>query len=197
MLHDLIKSGVAQVDRQRPDDPVNALSLIAALVDRAPQWASDPTVPVLLRQVLSAWAVVSRMGLTGEAMNAMGRGEVDVVLRRLPESDRRLAAGPLQALARLGHPGQRLVESLMGQVGTSEAASEADLGVETECAGAFFLIRAVLDLRLPSLVIESGGDLLLFQLLLAEIVRTLVRHPIRNGPGPLAPRRIRLPAGAR
>src|SRR5262249_360344 len=75
---------------------------------------------------------------------------------RQPVSDyqRAQAVRMSQLLTSLGKPGQTLLETLIG--GESQLPLADALGLETDCAGVFLLLRAISDVRLPWLV-ESAG----------------------------------------
>jgi hypothetical protein len=128
----LVRHGGIVLDRARPDDPANGLALFAALAAHAPRWADDPLVPALIERLLSAWAAKERGGP--------------------PASD------PTGELARLVPDAADLVEALSGGALGSGATRATEVLIETDCAGVLLLLRAIQDLRLPTLVTAASRD---------------------------------------
>jgi hypothetical protein len=157
--------------RRRAADP---RWLYGALTERRPRWADDPAVAGLLRTVLAAasWAASS------PAPSALLRR-----LRQGPDSVDGLApapehAGAARAVAALGEPALAVVEALLPAAARGGGAAA---GTATDCAGAYLLLRAVCDGRLPALVRRAAyppcgpaGD---FGALLLALALRWAAHP--------------------
>jgi hypothetical protein len=63
----------------------------------------------------------------------------------------------LKAVAHLGEPAIELVEELAAHYGETPV-KQMGIVIESECAGLFFLVRAVQDIRLAALLKECGYD---------------------------------------
>jgi hypothetical protein len=161
----LLRDGGVRLDRSRPDSPANALRLYALLVARASRWAGDAAVTVMIQRLLAAWALLAQTRSPVEAKRRLRQGDVEGVLRALPEGSRTRAAGTLKFVAALGAPALTLVETLVGA--ESPVPVMTGRGIETGCAGVFLLLRAILDARLPMLVADTGYPPGLGALLLA------------------------------
>ena len=127
------------------DAPANAIRIVAALVARHPSRAGDPAAMAMIAALLAAATDIAREWL-----------------RRGDARDRALAA--------LGPEGIDLAEALAERSARPRVGPRED-GVATRCAGLFFLIRPILDIRLSAIhrAASDGGDLPEFSALLAAL----------------------------
>jgi hypothetical protein len=134
LLLDEIRAAIIEVlgslDRSALDAPANALRILAAVVDRRPDRGGDPSTTALIATLLAA-------------ASALARSESPAVAIPTPT--------PPRSLASLGEPGLEVVATLLARGATSPRLANDPPTIATECAGLFFLIRAVLDLRLAAL----------------------------------------------
>ncbi len=145
-----LRAGGARLDRGQPDSAANALRLYAWLVAHAPRWADDAMVTGLIQRLLAAWRWLEQIHPRAEALRRLRQGDIEGALGTLPETNRAGARAAFKFLADLGEPGLALVATLAGEERPRPAA--ADTGIETQCAGVYLLLRAILDARLPVLV---------------------------------------------
>ncbi len=147
------------------DAPANALRIVAALVARHPDRAGDPSAMAMIAALLSAASAIARMPSSALAM--LRRGDIDGAIRSVGD---RGDLAPIRSLAALGPEGIELTEALAERSARPRAVAPED-GVATRCAGLFFLIRPILDLRLSAIrhAASDGGDFPGFSALLASL----------------------------
>jgi hypothetical protein len=144
-----------RLDPDRLDSPANALRLLAALVAAFPRWSGDATAGGLLGHLLAAAHRLGPSRAPGLALDRLGRGDPAGALLTLPPDERAMAAPSFAALARLGPPGAE-VAALLADVGGLARPAGPAAGVRTGCAGAYLLLRAAVDVRLPALAAGVG-----------------------------------------
>jgi len=187
-LQAVLRERDAQLDRGQPDAAANALRLHTWLVARDPSWASDSFALTLIERILRAWRAIWTIERQAQALDLLRQRNVAGALLLLPGELRGKAAGSLHWLVELGQPGVLLVEALLqgtshppplgmptdrrGQPPASSPWSPAEAEmIPTGCAGVALLLRAVLDLRLPSVL---SGETLLAGLPPDERLRTVL-----------------------
>lgn len=137
-LASVLLNGSFTFDSGDPAGRTNAVRWYAALLDRFPVWAGEPMAPALIDRFLVAWAVSTGRHLDGDS--------IALVQANAPLG----MPSPGSALIdHLGTPAMKLLELLTGHSSTSGA--RAITGFDTRCVGIFFLLRAIRDLRLPSI----------------------------------------------
>jgi hypothetical protein len=151
-----------------PQSPDNAVRLYAWLVSEAPGWAGDPMAAALIERLLAAWTWVGQAVSPSGLLRSLAQGGLSAALSGLPVSVRSEAAGALEFLASLGREGLAVVEAMgipstsgSGQrlPGSGPTTTPLDMpffpggwsAIDTQCAGAALLLRAILDAQLPSL----------------------------------------------
>ena len=153
----ILRTAALALDATDPDGAANGLRLHTTLVSHAVRWDGDPAVTAMIRHLLAAWAGVGRTRSPAETLRLLRAGQVDAAERLVPAGTPRTAgAGSLAILIGLGEPALAVVERLL-QIQANEAGpTQAPRGFETPSAGLFFLLRTILDLRLPWLIRESA-----------------------------------------
>ncbi len=156
-LLQLVRSGVAGLDRADPASAANSLRLYAALADSAPQFRNDPSIPPLVQRLLEAWIWVAAQASPAAALDRLRRGDI------LPSPAAAAVhpagstsgddAATLQFAAGLGDTAADLIEALRAGTDTSQ---DQDSPVGSACAGVALLLRTVTDLRLSGLAIRDG-----------------------------------------
>jgi len=187
-LQAVLRERGTQLDHGQPDAAVNALRLHTWLVARDPSWASDSLALNLIERLLRAWRLIAEIAPRARALELLRQRNLAGALHLLPDERRSEAAGSLHWLVELGQPGVMLVETLLqgtshppplrlppGRRGQPPASSpwpsaETEM-VPTSCAGVALLLRAVLDLRLPSVL---SGETLLADLPPGERLRAVL-----------------------
>jgi hypothetical protein len=138
------------LDDTNPASPANALRLLAGLAaGGAPRTLDGPAGSWILR-LLAAWEGLACAPRPEAVLAFLRRGDLEGALLLLPSDLRAGAAAGWRLLLRLGDPGQAVLEKLAARV--SERPPEPFYPrYETPRAGAALLLRALQDLRLPSL----------------------------------------------
>lgn len=122
-LRTLLSDTDARLDASRPTSKANALRLFALLVDRYPRWSGSTLARRMVAHLLHAWE----------------RG------RPVP------GLAPLARPSHVPHVLGRPSPPTAPRVRSADRAVARD-GLATECAGAFLMLRTLLDLRLPGIV---------------------------------------------
>jgi len=138
-------------DLSRPASPANAAKLLGALAARAPEWSDDPLARIVIVQLLSEFEHLRRSEYA-EIARRLRRGDVDGAWRLQPAAP---APSDRAAIALLSELGPTALE-LADEVACQPAEQSVAPPVETQSAGTFLLLRAMLDLRLPELVRTAG-----------------------------------------
>jgi hypothetical protein len=139
----VLRAGGLQLDAREPLAPANALRWYAALLAHAPHWADDPLATALIGRLLVAWSTLDSSSRAFSPLESRSSGAPDVNV------------SPARAMvSQLGEPAVAVLaalEELPPGEGHRSAAA-----IPTECAGLFFLLRAIRDLRLPHLVARTA-----------------------------------------
>jgi hypothetical protein len=122
-----------------------ALRLYAALVDHFSHWKDDTLALRLIEGLAYAQEALGRSSARGRVLTALHSGAVDKALAALPKGTPSGAREGLRLLGTLGPEAVELLEDKGIEV------RDGSYSVETRCAGAFLLLRAIADLRLPVL----------------------------------------------
>jgi hypothetical protein len=147
------------LDASQPKSSANRLRLLAALVDRHPEWAGDSLPGIVLPRLLEAWAMSQQARSTDQWLLRLRQGDWQGALALLPrdgiqgvQSSIQLssAAATLQFIAGLGESGSLMLQKLAGSSSAPRPAQYPR--IESQAAGALLLSRAILDMRLPALV---------------------------------------------
>ena len=145
-----------RLDPDRLDSPANALRLLAALVAAFPRWSDDAIAGGLLGHLLAAADRLGRSRAPGLAVDRLGCGDAAGAVLTLPPDERAPAAPSFAVLARLGAPGAEAAALLTGAGRLAWPAGPAADGIQTGCAGTYLLLRAAMDVRLPTLAASVG-----------------------------------------
>ena len=135
----------------------DALRLYAALVGREPRWADDAAAKTVIQHLLA----VRRLLLGAAQPEALARrlrqGDAEGALRSVAEESRAGVAAAVRFVAALGEPAAALLEKLDGGRKRARGHEGVGVGVESACAGASLLLRAIFDARLHLLDLETDG----------------------------------------
>lgn len=135
-LHAALPRLAADLDRSDLRSPANALLLFAALTADRREWLNDLAVPGFVESILAAAA----------AFETVRSGETSVPAVRRIEAMGPPAVELARAIAGLGKP-------IPSDVKRPTIGPD---GIVTAAAGAFLLLRAVKDLRLPAVTHRVG-----------------------------------------
>lgn len=191
-LLEVLRSGRLALDYDEPASPQNALRLYAGLVERSSGWADDPTLPELIRWVLSLWAsrasarsprsrraARQRSSLEGDAATsplrmaqqdqvaavgaerghtrrATEEGDADRMHGGLGERAAGLQGADGRFEAHDGGLGELGIEVVDALLDLADESISRPVGVHTDCAGLFLLLRAIQDSRVTSMVEPLG-----------------------------------------
>lgn len=122
-----------------------ALRLYAALVDRFPHWTGDTLALRLIEGLAYVQDALGRLPAPPRVLTALRSGATEQALAALPEGTPTGAREGLRLLGTLGPKALALLEI------SGSAPHGKSYAVETRCAGALLLLRAIADLRLPML----------------------------------------------
>jgi hypothetical protein len=160
-LEVVLRSGSLRLDLSSEND-ANDLKLYAALVALNSRWAGDPLTLNIVQQLLAGWQAIGKSNSPNTVLDNLERGDLEGALASLPVSERRVSSPGLKLVAQSGVAGTRLIKLLPGLNRGSVSSAQQGAWVETRCAGAFLLVRALMDARLPWLVSQAaypgGGD---------------------------------------
>ncbi|MCP4025995.1 MAG: hypothetical protein GY736_06770, partial [Sphingomonas sp.] len=141
-------------------DPALALKLFAVLIAAAPRWSGDPLAATLIERLLHALAEVGRADDSDRVMSLLREGKPDKALRFAAADRRAQAMAAYRFLATVLDAEPELVQAVETTSGSPPKSAEATV-VETRAAGAFLLVRALIDSRFagwaPTLV-DSRRD---------------------------------------
>jgi hypothetical protein len=168
--------------------PDMALRLYATLLDHHPGWAGDVLAPEMIQRLLVACQWLRQTPSPAAAIAGLRQRNVERVLVALAPGDHMDAKASLVFLAGLGASGLAVVEAILagesavGRTSSHPGSPDPSTGsggqavsqdfltrtsgevtdeILTPCAGTALLIRALLDLRLPTLF-EPASLLALF-----------------------------------
>jgi hypothetical protein len=124
-----------------------ALRWYAALLTRRPEWANDATVALTIQSLLGAAARLAKAAAPRQALQDLRRGHTPAI-----------AQDPaLATVLGMGDAATHVVEAMLARCDQLPVRGEASAeGVESACAGAFLLLRAVQDVRLAAVVRYAG-----------------------------------------
>ncbi|MBI3785366.1 MAG: hypothetical protein HY270_18395 [Deltaproteobacteria bacterium] len=142
----------------------NALRLLAAVVARDVQWATDVSAARLIDVVLATWERL-RSAPDAEALRRLHGDDFAGALRLLSERE----PESLAALTALGVSGMTVVQRLLSR--EQPTADLVDRSVDSQCAGVFLIARAVADARLSTVLRESSCPIEVRTLLAALVLQ--------------------------
>jgi hypothetical protein len=111
--------------------------------------------PPTIQRLLEARASLRAAHLPEAALHHVRQGNGQAALATVPEPDRNAAAEAVRSLIRLGECGQALLECFVGD--DRRSTWPVERRIETQCAGLFLLLRAVIDARLESVSKAVAG----------------------------------------
>jgi len=139
-----------------------ALRLYAALVGREPRWADDAAAKTTIQHLLAVRQLLLDAARPEALARSLRQGDAEGALHAVAEEGRAStaerhagAAAAIHFVAALGEPAVALLEKL--DDGWKQTRAHEGVGVESACAGASLLLRAIFDARLNSLDSETGG----------------------------------------
>lgn len=141
----LVREEGLRLDPDAADITTGALSLLAMLVSRAPEWADDAMAKIMIEHLLTLGRLLRRAASPAEFKLCLRRGDIEGMLGALAPGERMNDGGACAFVAKLGEQAIALAEELAGE-GLKEA--QAAEGVESDYAGLSLLLRAMLDVRL-------------------------------------------------
>ena len=147
----LVRTGVAGLDPAEPASAANALRVYAALVDSAPQFRDDPSIPPLVQRLLEAWSWVAAQAMPAAALDRLRGGGIPPTPAAAVHpagSAVRDNTTALQFAAGLGASAADLIAALQTGAGTGQ---DQDSPVGSAYAGVALLLRTVTDLQLSAL----------------------------------------------
>jgi hypothetical protein len=140
---------VADLPRLRPPlaDSGTALRWYGALLARRSEWANDATVALTIQSLLGAAARLAGVASPRQALRDLRRGHAPAI-----------APDPaLATVLGMGETATDVVQAVLERCDHLPARGDASVAaVESACAGAFLLLRAVQDVRLPAVVRYAG-----------------------------------------
>jgi hypothetical protein len=155
-LRRLVLEGRCRLDAGDSTPQANLLRLMAVLSDQT-DGESLAAVTAILESIVGTWMILKATPRPADALTNLRRGFVESILDVAHTSAGDEAARHLKAVAHAGEPAIALVEELAAQFDKAPATHRG-IVIESECAGLFFLVRAVQDIRLTSVLKECGFD---------------------------------------
>lgn len=165
-LAEALRTVAGRLDRAVPDAPGNALAVAAALYRLGERWRGEAMAVKAIERLLRAWAAIAAAPRPDTVLEHLRRGDrapAQAALGVAGEGHRRavadlagMGAPAVEALAALAGrreervPAQRRPPAAQAAEAPPHRTAEPD-GIETPAAGLFLLLRALSDLRLPSL----------------------------------------------
>src|SRR5260370_17412701 len=109
----------------------------------------------LIESIVEAWVKVRMCGEGEFALLNLRRGQLHFLLTRLSPSEKIRLQPHLESVANAGEPAIAVVEELLRQY-PSIPQAPALAEINSACGGLFLLVRTVQDLRLSTLLQDSG-----------------------------------------
>lgn len=146
----LLLEGKVRLERGRTNSAVNATRLYAALSTADAELAARPAAATLVERILlcAEWCASTPEPLETLAAVRAGRDAATAFGRRPPEA--------LCAILNAGPSAADVLEAVIRQTGALHNVRDETL-IQTECAGLFLVLRAVLDVRLAQLAAVTGA----------------------------------------
>ncbi len=151
-LRAILAEGGVELDGTEPDSSENALRLYSALIAHEESWAGDAQATETIQRLLEGWKWIRQGGPREEILRRLGQGDSRGALKSLAYREQR-AETSFEFIAALGAPGSAVLQALERVPDRTGLGTDA---TETRCAGVALLMRALLDIRFPSLVKASG-----------------------------------------
>src|SRR5260370_3333678 len=111
----------------------------------------------LIESIVEAWVRLRTSAEGDSALLNLRRGQLHFFLTRLSPSEKIRLQPHLESVANAGEPAIAVVEELLRQY-PSIPQAPALAEINSACGGLFLLVRTVQDLRLSTLLQESGFD---------------------------------------
>jgi len=131
------------------------LRILAALASTE-TIASQATIQ-LIESIVEAWVTLRTSAEGDSALLNLRRRQLHFLLTRLSPSEKIRLQPHLESVANAGEPAIAVVEELLRQY-PSIPQAPALAEINSACGGLFLLVRTVQDLRLSTLLKESGFD---------------------------------------
>jgi hypothetical protein len=141
------------LDATDPGSPENRLRLHTALVARASRWQGDPAAASTIELLLAVWAGMLDAHIPSEVIDKLRRHDVAGALALLPGDQRANAAQRFATVADLGDTALEVVDVLLAGGDTTPSTGD---WIDTQAAGLFLLLRAIVDARLAGLGNQIG-----------------------------------------
>ncbi|HEX7317548.1 MAG TPA: hypothetical protein VF297_26845 [Pyrinomonadaceae bacterium] len=147
----LLLEGRVRLDPGRANSSVNATRLYAALSAADAELAARPAAASLVERLLlcAEWCASTPEPARTLAAVRAGRDAATKASGRQPQE-------ALRALLTAGPETADVLDAIVRQTRALRAVGEETV-LQTECAGLFLVLRAVLDVRLPQLVKATGA----------------------------------------
>jgi hypothetical protein len=146
MLIETLRLAMGQLDESADEDvPGWSMRLYARLIETHSGWAGDTLALRLVEALAYLRMLLKSSSLAPQVVRAIQTGEVTPLLNQLPRGTPTGTAEGLRLLVSLGPPVACLLDR------GSSPADHQILWRDTECAGVLLLLRAVADLKLPSI----------------------------------------------
>jgi hypothetical protein len=155
-LRRMVIEGRCRLDARNNTTQANLLRLVAALSDEIDSESVAPLTGIL-ESIVEAWMILKAIPRPAAAVANLRCGSIRPILDTVRIAKRDETARHLKAVAHLGEPAIELVEELAAQYSETQV-KQMGIVIESECAGLFFLVRAVQDIRLAALLKECGFD---------------------------------------
>jgi hypothetical protein len=129
------------------------LRCYAALVEHNPAWAGDGAASTMIELLLTAWSHLLIAGSHASTLDALRQGDSERALAGVPAASRADGRIAFVEIAQLGDPGVKAIEVLLAT--GQRLSAPRRTWIESEHAGLFLLLRAVVDTRLAGLVVQA------------------------------------------